>query len=276
MKKYKWFFLIFGMVFLGLLFKWIWQSRAITGKDLKLGLLLDDGVGLVSISWDRRMVNSLKVAPEVHVWIPGGLGWYQADRVARVLKQEGQPEDEKNIFFYNFGFNPDVVLRLSDFDDWDKDLLLISKIGWWDYFRFKNALSTMIFKDEELETEISEASWLERIWARDFADSGLLSDDVRVTVINTTDESGLANFVASRLEWSGVTVVGLLNDEVVVENCEIRLGSGVEDSLVLNLISNYFDCQVKDGLYLADGEIELYLGESFSQMIKYLSYVRSF
>ncbi len=276
MKKYKLGLgLLSIMVVLGLV-RWAERGRVTMGKDIKLAVIAESGIGMVSISEDRRMINSLKVEGEVEVWIPGGLGWYRSDRILRVLTEEGTMDKAGWLFFYNFGFTPDKVLVVKSFDDWNDDLSLWSQIGAWDYIRYKLGSLEMILNEEILNNQNNNLLMLGQKWTRDFADSGLLSDQMRVTVVNTTKESGLAGFVANRLEWAGITVVGLTNDDRLVDGCLLVRGEETKESLVYQVLESYLGCsQIKDE-YLLDDEIELYLGSGYAEMINYLSYVRSF
>ena len=54
-------------------------------EDRVVGLVAPEGVGAVSISPLRGMVNVLKVTPEVELWLPGGMGWYAADKVEKFM-----------------------------------------------------------------------------------------------------------------------------------------------------------------------------------------------
>jgi len=274
-KKLFWLMILVVLIILG----WWWKGndRITGGSDIKLGLLFADGVALVSVSPDRRMINVLKFGPDMMIWIPGGLGWYRSDRVVGVLSEEKMSLDVKNLFFYNFGFNPDRIIRTASFDDWSNDLVLIRQAGWRNYLRYRLAVSGMIWREEEWLGESSSSFSLGQRWIRDFADSALLMDELKVTVVNTSQVSGLASFVASRLEWAGVTVVGLVDDDRQVENCLLLTGSGIKkEGLALTILKSYFKCQQEVDDYLSSLEAELYLGEKYAEMIKYLSYVGSF
>ena len=106
--KRKWGKLLFliGLFFLLLIVVIIFfiKNKSIKGEDFKVAILANDGVGLVSLSPERKMINVLKLNKESKIWIPGGLGWYRNESIKGLLIQEKQLGKLDDIFFYNFGF----------------------------------------------------------------------------------------------------------------------------------------------------------------------------
>ncbi len=264
-----WLVLMVGLGF------WWWLGRS-SGGDYKMGVIWDGGIGVVSISLGRRMVNSLEVSGQTQVWVPGGLGWYGADKIKRLLDQEDKRGKAVDIIYYNLGFLPDKVLFLDDFS-WDEGVRLMVDMGFFDWLEFRYFREQMIFKEEVIDGDLTQLGWyLDEIMVRDFADSLILNEDLRLTVFNTTGHEGLANFLASRISWAGFSVAGVGGSEEEVSVCKLTYGQGVVGSLGWEVLSSVFDCERQADGALADFEVEIYLGEGFSQMINYGSYVRTF
>jgi len=133
MKKFNRTLLIFGglLFFVVLLvFSYLRHYGWWNGKDdLKFGVVADNGISIISVSWDRRMINVLSVNPDVEVWVPGGLSWYKADKIKRLLIQENKQNSLPEVFFYNFGLKPDRVLWLDKKEDWEDINSLWWKVG---------------------------------------------------------------------------------------------------------------------------------------------------
>ena len=233
--------------------------------DFKLGVVGKDKIGVVSISPERKMINSLEIDGEVSVWIPRGLGWYRSDRIFRVLEQERKKESAGEIFFYNLGFWPDEVVYVGEFENWRRN--------WKTWLRVKMIGDEVIYKKEVNKEELSENNLLlNEVMPRDFADSSLVNDNLRLSVINAAGEERLAGFVAKRLEWLGFTVVSTDNSEMgIKEKCLMSLGPRSEESLGLEKLS-FLGCERKSSDDLGENEVELYFGDEYVQMLKYSSY----
>lgn len=243
---------------------------------MRLGLISSEGIGLVAISPERKMVSQLLIDEDTEIWIPGGYGWYRSGKLGKLLAQEGKEKEMGKVFFYNFGFWPTRILEVEKLDDWDNRSEWWSNLGlvsWVKYLRLKGG---MVKNLVEIKGELDPAV-LDTIMLRDFADSEIMNENIRLSVINTTDESGLAGFLASRLEWSGMTVMEVNNDLEPIESCQLVTGSEEErreDGWRL-LIDN-LNCETGEDGSLGNGEVELYLGQGYAEMLKYPSYVRSF
>lgn len=256
--------LFLGLVVLGGLIFFLKKSKWDGKGDFKIAVVGGDKIGIVSISPERKMINTLEVDGEVSVWIPGGLGWYRSDRIKRVLEQERMEKNVDPIFFYNLGFLPDKVIYVDKFEDWKRGR------------RIKNLNSQLIYKKEIVKNKLSEDNQLlDEVMARDFADSRLTNDELRLSVINATNESQLANFIAKRLEWFGFSVVSIDNSEMKVENCLILFGPKSEESLGFEKL-NFLGCEKKADSNLNEKEVELYFGDKYTQMLKYSTYVGTF
>ena len=97
--------------------------------------------------------------------------------------------------------------------------------------------------------------------------------DIILSIINTTNVAGLANFMTKRFERLGFSVVSVGND--IDENkkmCQIIYGSEVGKTYSLSLIKEILNCQINEDFGLNSNEIEIYFDEYFSSMIKYPSY----
>lgn len=234
-------------------------------SDFKIGVLADDGIALVSISLERKMINVLKLESESKLWIPGGLGWYRNVSVKQILREEKKLDLVDEIFFYNFGFKADKIVILNKTDDWKKKFWL----------RFRWNYNKVLIKEEVFKGELKDQfNLFDEIMIRDFSETNLVKEDLLLSVFNTSNINGLAGFVSRRLEWLGFSVMAienLIDDEV--DNCLIRYGSRVDKSLGWKEIKNLFEfCDKEYNPNLNQGEIEFYFGDQFSSMIKYPSY----
>ena len=242
------------------------KKNSIGGEDYKIAILANDGVGLVSFSKERKMINVLKLNKDSKLWIPGGLGWYRNEVVKNLLIQEKQLSKVDDLFFYNFGFKPDKILVLSKIDDWKNKY-------WLKYHWLSN---NMLFKEEILDRNIKdEEDLLDEIMVRDFAETKIVKEELKLSVFNLTNISGLANFIARRLEWMGFSVVSTetLVDDYNVETCLIKYKTDLNRSLGWKMLNNLTaNCKKEYDENLNEGEIEFYFGDNFSSVIKYPSY----
>lgn len=246
------------------------------GSDFKLGIGADDGLALVSISWERRMINILLVDKDREVWIPEGLGWYKSSKVKKLLLLENKWEMFDKVLFYNYGFVTDKTVELERVNDWGNNRVLIKEMGLIDWIKFKLNSGQVVSKEEKIDNETAEEG-LDEIMIRDFSDSSLVTDETRIRVINQTEEDGLAGFIGDKLEKAGMSVVGIENARG--ENVNTCLWSyqkkpGKMTSAVI--MRRMLGCEEKEDKNLSESEWELYLGEDWAKMIKYSSYVRSF
>ena len=241
-----------------------------------MGVVWDDGVGIVSISFDRGMVNSMILTDGVELWLPGGLDWYGADKIKKLLDQEDKRDLADEIFYYNLGFLADKVVFLDDFS-WDRSRVLCPNMGWWSWLNFVYRRDQMIFKEEAMSGVLGdEVLLLNEVMVRDFADSRLLNEDLRLIILNTTENEGLAGFVAERLSWAGFSVMGVGGAADEVGKCRLSYGEGSDKSYGWQVLSSLFDCEQVEDRALADFEVEVYIGEAMAEMINYSGYVRTF
>lgn len=279
MNKYKWIILILGgLLVLGLVIISITiKSKDWDGNnDYKLGIITDNEIELVSISFSRRMINILKVNGEVEMWIPEGLGWYRVDRVKKILDQENKASLANNLFFYNFGFTPDKILFLNSIDDWKKNSVFLQIVGVKNWIKFQFNREDMMTKEEIIKKSlVDDYPLLSEIMMRDFSDNRVLNEDLKVGIINTTNESGMATFLADRMEWAGFSIISTENSEKEVKNCLVEYGSEVENSFSYKILGNLWNCEMKKNESLDNSEVEIYFGDGFAQMVKYSSYVRT-
>lgn len=252
--------LIVVLILIGFLF-----GKKKRGVDFKIGIVADDGVALVSISSERKMMNILKLDSESKLWISEGLGWYRNISIKKILKEEKKTDLIDEVFFYNFGFSPDKIVFLNQSDDWKKKFWL----------RYRLNYNKVLMKEEIIRGSIrDQANLFDEIMIRDFSESSLFEEELLISVFNTSEINGLAFFIARRLEWLGFSVMtteNLMNQEIGL--CLINYGDGVDESLGWGIIDEIFNkCDKNYDYNLNFGEIELYFGEEFSSMIKYPSY----
>jgi len=122
-----------------------------------------------------------------------------------------------------------------------------------------------------------EKELLKEIMPRDFADNRLLREEIKLTVFNSGQSSGMAGFMAKVLEWSGFSVVGIDNYTGEIGSCQVKYGEGVEGSEGFKMIKKIFNsCEYMADQSVNEKEMELYFGDNYSRMLNYQSYVRSF
>jgi hypothetical protein len=260
--------ILFGVlvliILLGLIIVSLVYQRDEQGSDFKIGILADNGVGLVSISKERKMINVLKIDPEAKLWIPGGLGWYRNITVKKILQQERKTDLLGDILFYNFGFKADKLLFLKNVEDWKNKL-------WWKLIFNNNSYLT---KEEFLDKDVDKSDdFLDEVMIRDFSETKVVNEDLKLSIINATEIDGLANFMTKRFERLGFSIisVGSNNGEGIGE-CMVLYGKGVNKTFSWKLIDKLVSCSKKEDLGLNENEIEIYFDDNFSSMIKYPSY----
>jgi hypothetical protein len=239
-----------------------------------MAVIGDNGIMIRSVSWQRGMVNELWVDGGVSVWVPEGMGWYQSDKIGKLLGEEKKEYLANGVMFYNFGFVPDMVVWGND-NNWLSDIAVIRQWGIESYLRYLLAKPRMMVKQETIDTDLTtEQDFLNEVIQRDFADSRLLGEDLRLTVYNVGQSQGLANFMARILEWSGFEVVGVDNYSGEINgNCSVGYGRATSGTYGMKILKKEFgDCQFSEDQDLDPMAVELYFGDSYSQMLNYQSY----
>ena len=261
------------VIFISLFFliKRVWRE-----EDRVVGLVSPEGVGVVSVSPLRGMVNVLKVSPEVELWFPGGMGWYAADRVEKIYDQGKQEKLIKEMFFYNFGIYPEVIIPVTKIDEWRNTTKFWKHLGLIESGRFWLEQSNWLLKTELINTNLLvKKEELDDILARDFAKADLLEKNLRVTVKNSSGENALGAFVADRLNWWGYNVVAVEND-MVKDGCEVVSQGGDSTKDYADSLAKMFGCSQVSNQTLLPEELMLNPGKNYASMIKYNSYVRAF
>jgi len=258
---------MFGFLFfvISLLFFLFFYKKNNKGSDFKISILADDGVGLVSISKERKMINVLKIDPEAKIWIPKGLGWYRNVVIKKILEQEKKIDLFDDIVFYNFGYKADKMMRLKNVDDW-------KNVYWWRLFFYNNFLT----KEEIVKNDIDLSDdFLDEVMVRDFSETKIIEEDLKISITNISEVTGLANFMSKRLERLGFSVVSVGNDiGGNSKQCQILYGFDVAETYSLSFIKKIIpDCMAKENLDLNSNEIEIYFDDKFSSMIEYPSYI---
>lgn len=264
MKKSNKIVLSLVLIILSLLISFLFfEKKEKRGNDYKIGVLADDGVALVSISKERKMINVLNIDPEAKLWIPGGLGWYRNIAIKKILQQENKINLLDDIFFYNFGYKANKLLYLKRVNDW-KDVF------WWKLIFYNNFL----IKDEMIKKDIDLSDdFLDEIMVRDFAESRIINEDLKLSIINMTEIGGLANFMTKRFERLGFSVISIGNDYNKDKNgCYIFYGQNAANTYSLALLKKIINCEAKENMDVNTNEIEIYLDVQFSSMIEYPSY----
>lgn len=257
--------LILGLVLIGFLIIVVvissLKKREEKGSDYKIGILGDDGIAMVSMSRDRQMINFLSVSSDSQIWIPGGMGWYRNQVIKKILTQEKKTYLVKNILFYNFGFVVDKVVMVTKTTDWQQKF-------WWRFLGSNN----LIKKTENLEGDVDKnEAFLDKIMPRDFSETKVVNDDLKLSIINSSNVDGLANFMTKQLERAGFSVVSVTDGDDL-DKCKLSYGQEVEKTFSWKILKSLFDCQIESDASLNEGEVEIYLGKSFSEVIKYPTY----
>jgi len=133
----------------------------------------------------------------------------------------------------------------------------------------------MMIKRETIDTNlVKSADFLNEVIQRDFADSRVLAEDLRLTIYNVGQSQGLANFMSRVLEWSGFEVVGVDNYAgEMAGNCLVSYGQAAISTYGFKIIQKEFvDCQFQEDQEIDGTAVELYFGDSYSQMLNYPSY----
>ncbi len=254
--KFAWYFLGGFMILLLLAFFWRdyrWDGK----KDIRIGMIDDEGLIVMVISPTRRMINKLITVKNTPIWVSGGYGYYEAEKVKKLLLQEKKENLIKEIFFYNFGVMVDKI-------EWNKKEISPDLLGIIGYIRFRLSEENYLNNIEYLTTSKEDNERiLDEVAVRDLADSSLLEENMKVNVYNSSDVSGLAGFLGKRLDWMGLTVIGI-NNSIIKEDFFCRIVSGGE--LKIKFIWN---CEKIVDKNLNIDELEIYFGENFAKMLQY-------
>ncbi len=244
-------------------------------EDRVVGVVSPEGVGVVSISPLRGMVNLLKVASEVELWFPGGMGWYPANKVEKIFDQGKEEDLVRKMFFYNFGIYPEKILVLSKVEAW-RSSGLWRFLGPSESFRFWWQQNNWLFKTEVINTNLLvKKEELDDILPRDFALGELQQKGLKVSVKNSSGENALGAFVADRLNWQGYNVVAVEN-ETIKEGCEVVAQGNKLTENYADFLAKMFGCSRVTNPTLLLEELTINPGKNYASMIKYNSYVRSF
>ncbi len=236
--------------------KMSWQ-----GDDLAILSINSDKVEMVNISPSRGMVNSYEIQ-NMDLWIPNGMGWYPVSRLSLIVKDD--EELARKVFFYNFGFWPQVVLRDKSWKDNLSLWKMLGPVGW---LRFRLLTDQWLWKKDVLKIDN-----LVEVMPRDMAQTKILEADIRINVVNASGKNGLGNMIADRLEWWGLMVTSVQTREVE-DKCRIYFDFKNKNKEIMSFLAKILNCEKID----RSGQVELVLGQEYEEMIKYSqTYVRSF
>ena len=133
----------------------------------------------------------------------------------------------------------------------------------------------MMVKQEIIDTDLTKsADFLNSIIPRDFADSRLLTEDLRLSIYNVGQSQGLADFMSRILEWSGFAVIGVDNyNGEPTTGCLINFGQSVGGTYGFKVIRQMFsDCEFRENNDLDEMGVEFYFGDNYAKMLNYPSY----
>ncbi len=132
----------------------------------------------------------------------------------------------------------------------------------------------MLEKSEEIKGDLrTQDELFEEIMTRDFADSQLVNGATRLSLVNSSGVKGWANFMASRLAWAGMTVVGAVTGEKTETNCRLVFSQVGEVDEYLSRLRKLLDCDEMIDSSLSEGEMELVLGQREVEMLNYSTYI---
>lgn len=263
MKLYWWITvigLLLILVILGI------RISKLANNDFRVAYFDRNGIRLESLSKQRRIKNILIIDKSVGVWVPRGLGWYESDKISRLLQQEDKKELAKEILQMNFGFDAGMIIFDNRNEPW-----------WLKYFDYLfGYFYGILTKEDFLNRQLNDADeLLATAMPRDFADSQLIEQSKKISIYNLGDTDGLAGFVARFVEWSGMRVmtVSNLNQNIDFEICKIVSANVNAESITEKTLRRMFpNCQWVEGQSLNDGEIEIFLSDDYARMLNYQSY----
>lgn len=256
------------ILIVGLILKKGWRNN-----DFKMGVVTPDRVALLSISPQRGMINLMTISPEVELWLPEGMGWYPSNKIKKIFDNDRNTELIKKMFYYNFGFFPERIAFFTDVDEW-RGWKLVKYLGVVDWFRYLVQQDNWLYKTELIGRSLElEKEKMDEILPRDFADGELQSEEVKISVVNATNENGLGSFVADRLNWMGFNVVSV-ESEGRKESCEIMVKTTANalTKKYTDQLAQMYKCSQISNVSLLPDEAVLYLGQNYASMIKYSNY----
>lgn len=257
--RFGWFY-FYGFIIL-LLAAFLWNDFKWDGKnDFRIGIISDEKVSVLVLSPSRRMINRIETQGNTPMLVNGGYGWYEANKLKKLLKQEKNENLAKEIFFYNFGV---VVDRI----EWSDKGFTLENLGILGYLKFRLTEDNYLSNKEILTTDKDKNDeLLGEIALRDLADNLILSQDIKISVYNTSNTLGVASFMGKRLDWMGLTVIETNNAvEEKIDNCKVINGS----EYLIKKLKSLWNCEYVTDNKLDSNEMEIYFGEKFAKMLKY-------
>ncbi|HOZ80708.1 MAG TPA: hypothetical protein PK370_00610 [Candidatus Woesebacteria bacterium] len=233
----------------------VWNQKLSQKGDWIVASLNDQGIEIVSVSLEKKFVSKLVIKGETKVWVPGGYGWYSVDKIKALLEQEKKINLKDKILWFNLGILPDNWV--NNVEDWRKKI-------WWQENR--------MVKIEEEITDLSAGNrgTIGELVMRDMSRSHKF-EGIKMSIYNTSNSSGLASIIANNMERLGVLVVDVANkkEDLGDKNCLIKIKN---KNNLNNLIKKVVDECVMEEVNLKEGEIEIYFGDKYAEMINYQSY----
>ncbi|MCX6726321.1 MAG: hypothetical protein NTY75_00690 [Candidatus Shapirobacteria bacterium] len=111
---------------------------------------------------------------------------------------------------------------------------------------------------------------IDEVMQRDMAETSLINQETKITVGNASNSDGLGAFVTKSLERSGLAVVNVVNINGDLRNiCVINKNSNEKDEWLNEMFP---ECKTTVDDKLGSGEIEIYFGQAWAEMINYQSY----
>jgi hypothetical protein len=248
-------------------------------------------VRLVSISTGGRAV--VVVVPEDFyvTQVAHGYGQYRVSKIysvgeldhrgGKVLKDSvagllGVPVD-------SFVQSPRPFKDLrSFFVDWQFIFSDKSDIGIWDRVRLVHAIMFMRFDKietidlsnhtneitlaDKTKAEFLSSSEIDYFLNDLFAERIIEQENLRVSVVNSTDVSGLGSMAGRILENIGLLVISVESRQAPVSQCIINSSEKLENSLTVKRIAKIFDCRTDVSQGNGRSDVEVVIGTDYANI----------
>ena len=220
--------------------------RAWDGQSRFTVISVSDGVRVAS--FDPRTAEGIKIIfpPNWMIGGTGGKGEWLADKVGRA-----------DLVAENLG----ILYTTSQSDmDW-RDRWL-----WWGWGRKVKwqEVEAEQWMKKERTVDGAEVWRLRETWdtaAREMLASRAVAEErLMVTVVNMTDEPGLAVRVARRIENSGLRVVATQTGEGGIQGCQVRSSKQSKSKIGVRLMVRSLGCSWGEA-EVGENEVELFFGQ---------------
>lgn len=271
--------LIVGLVIVAMLYKYVDFFRWFKG-DIRLATVAEDGVGLISISPARGVINTANLDKDSMMWMGARHGWYKVDRFNKIINELSGDLEKKMVFWINYGFWPDKVVRVTEIDSWEDWGNFNRAFGILGGVMMRYKISRLFTNDLKIDGMGEEG--VTELMSREFADNNIVDQGLQVSVFNNGDVDGLALFASNRLRGMGFNVVevapwyGQREDGCMLIKPKQQKRSMDAIVFLERLISYWPNCQIRVDELIDSNTVEIVLDDKWAKMINYDSYVGTF